>query len=100
LLSGRFWHLRDTQPKQPQYAIIAQGLAALLDEAGGSLSQTALRQAIQDVHGCGDSTARQAIKCADERGLIVSERQGEYQTAPILYRTATARDRAMQGRGL
>lgn len=99
LLEGRFWHLRETTAKQPEYVTIAEGLSELIEETGGQPTQNVLREAIQQTFDCGDNTARRAISYAENHLLIVGEKQGAHRTAPKLYRAATPFDKASAPRG-
>jgi hypothetical protein len=99
LLEGRFWHLRETTAKQPEYVTIAEGLSDLIEDTGGQPTQNVLREAIQQTFACGDNTARRAITYAEDRLLIVGEKQGAHRTAPKLYRAATPFDKASAPRG-
>ncbi len=98
--AGDFGTCGIRNPSSRQYAIIAQGLAALLDEAGGSLSQTALRQAIQDVHGCVRQHRPAGHQVRRRARTDRSERPGRVPDSADPVPHGDARDRAMQGRGL
>lgn len=97
LLKGRFYHVREVEPKRPEYVTIAQSIPDMLKDAdGGKMIQTALREAIQKEHDCGDATARKAIEYAEAHRLVMAEKQGAHKSAPKVYRAASAYDKATQ----